>query len=391
MPASATWHRHRLRWIGLAVAAVVLALLAALAIHVSTLLRPGRFTTLLERQLADAGITLQMEAPARPALFPRPAVRLQGFSIANEGSTTPILQADGATIVVPWRALLHGDVAIERVDVDSPRIDLGELRDLLARLPRDHGPPNLPTILTGVQLSQGTLTSDGSPILFGVDLATGALMPNRPFRMEFAARGADGVPVTASLALVPSRPEAGTIALDDVAMHIHRQNGATLALRGRGDWQGGEAISLGLAGTLAYPALKASPTSAVAPAASAPSPSSAAPPTSTATAQPVTTDKLSLKVEPARGAAPLTVALTLTGADIDADLTLRPAEVGPWWQRLLAASPGHPPGPLPVTGKASAGHLALGPLQATGVTIDAESETAPASAASTSAAPSSPR
>lgn len=150
MPA--TWQRHRMRWIALAVGVVLLALLAALAIHVQALLQPQRFTDLLERELASVGIKLEMQAAAEPTLFPRPAVRMRGFSLTNAGSSTPFLQASSATIVVPWRALLHGEVAIERVEITAPRIDLGQLKTLLARLPQHAGPPRLPTIAAGVHM-----------------------------------------------------------------------------------------------------------------------------------------------------------------------------------------------------------------------------------------------
>ncbi|MDE2496340.1 MAG: AsmA family protein, partial [Xanthomonadaceae bacterium] len=135
-----------MRWIALGTGVVVLALLVSLAIHVQALLQPQRFTDLLERELASVGIKLDMQAAAEPTLFPRPAVNMQRFSLTNAGSSTPFLQASGATIVVPWRALLRGDVAIERVEVERPHIDLGELKALLMRLPGHKGPPRLPTI-----------------------------------------------------------------------------------------------------------------------------------------------------------------------------------------------------------------------------------------------------
>ncbi|HVX04408.1 MAG TPA: membrane assembly protein AsmA, partial [Rhodanobacteraceae bacterium] len=99
MPA--TWQRHRLRWVAVAIGVVVLALLVALAIHVQALLQPQRFTDLLERELASVGIKLDMQSAAEPTLFPRPAVRMRSFSLTNIGSATPFLQANGATIVVP--------------------------------------------------------------------------------------------------------------------------------------------------------------------------------------------------------------------------------------------------------------------------------------------------
>lgn len=379
MPALTDRQRSRLRWIAIAVGVLVCALLTALAIHISALLQPQRFTGLLERELASVGIKLDLQAPASPALFPRPAVRMQGFSLTNSGSSTPVLQADGALIVVPWRALLHGEVAIERVEVDAPRIDLGQLKALLARLPRHRGPPQLPTIAAGVHMSQGILSNGGTPLLFGLSVDTGELLPGHPFQMDAAARDASGRRITASLNTVPSSSHNGVIDLNPLQLAFAQQDGASLRLAGQGHWQGGEAISLHLAGDLKYPALAPPPAGSGKPAASASAASSASSPT--------TVNKIVLDVTPPAGKTPLGIAVQLHGADTDADFHLQPTEFGAWWQRLLAASPDHPPGAMPFTGKVNVQALDLGWVKATGLHIEADPDLAPASAASTAPAP----
>lgn len=380
MRLPAAWHLHRIRWIALAIG--VLVLLAALAIHISALLQPQRFTSLLERDLAAVGVKLDLDAPAHPQLFPRPGVRLQGFSLANAGSSTPILQASGATIVVPWRALLHGDVAIERVDIDAPRIDLGELKALLARLPRHRGPPRLPTIVTGVHMSQGTLTNDGAPLLFEVSLDTGELVPGRPFRLEIAARGAGGQQISASLDTVPSAPHAGTIDFAPTRITLNKQGGLALHLTGEGHWRGGEDLALRLSGSLqhAAPGPVSAKTGAVA------SGSTAGAPATPATASVL--DQVVLVIEPARAHAPLAITVQLDGVDTHANFQLQPTEFGRWWQRLLTASPERPPGPLPISGQARVQRLDLGWFKATGLSIDAGPDLAPAAASSAAPATS---
>lgn len=380
MPA--TWQRHRLRWIALAVGVLVLALLVALAIHVQNLLQPQRFTNLLERELASVGIKLEMQAAAEPTLFPRPAVHMRSFSLTNAGSSRPFLQARGATIVVPWRAVLRGDVAIERIEVEGPRIDLGELKALLLRLPSHKGPPTLPTILAGVHMTRGTLTNGGAPLLFEFGLDTGELVPGHPFRMDASARSGDGRQIVASLETVPSLLHDGVVEFDPLRFDLDRRKGFSLQLQGRGEWHGGEAIALNLLGSLRYPSLAPPPASGSAPVASGS-------PASGKSGQPaMTVDKISVDVlPPASGKTPLEVALTLKGEDTNADFRMQPTEFGKWWQRLIAASPDHPPGPLPFTGHAEVQKLDLGWIKATGMTFSADPDLEPASAASSAPAP----
>ena len=381
MSATAPSSRHLLRWIALAIVAVVVALTIAAAVYVHNLLQPDRFTALLENDLAAVRLRLRLQAPAEPTLFPRPGVQLKGFSLTNAGSSRPVLQAAGATIVVPWRALLHGEIAIERVDVVAPHLNLDELESLLARLPRRAaGPPRLPTITTGVHMSQGTLSRNGSPLLFDFSIETGALAPGKVFRLEAAARGAAGNRFTAVLTTVPSAAHDGMIDLKALNFQLTEQQGVALQLEGDGSWRGGEDLTMQLRGTLRHRAFAPPPAASIrAPVAAASAPRPPAVP-----AEPAT-DKIALDVSPARGHAPLTVALKLDGDDAHADLRLQPTEFGRWWKRVLAAQPGQPPGALPFTGKAEVRQLDLGWLKATGLTLDAGPDLAPATSSSTAA------
>ncbi|MGH8116035.1 MAG: AsmA family protein [Rhodanobacteraceae bacterium] len=377
MTALASWQRHRLRWILTTIGIVVLALLVALAVHVYALLQPERFTSLLEHDLAGAGIRLEMQAPAEPRLFPRPGVRLQAFSLTNIGARTPVLQAEGATIVVPWRAVLHGEPAIERVEVDAPRIDLGQLQALLARLPHRAGPPQLPTIATGVHMAQGTLSNNGTPLLFQVSLDTGELVPGHTFRMDVSARTAADRSVDATLSTVPADVKNGAIALDPIELRFAKQGGISMQLAGRGSWSGGENFALQLHGTLRHPSFAPPASAKPAPADTAATPHDN-----------ISVDNVVLDIRPAHGGTPLDIALQLEGSDAHVDFHLQPTEFGHWWQRVLAASPGHPAGPLPFTGTAAVKKLDIGPLKATGLRIEADPDLAPASTAAPASASS---
>ena len=64
MSATAPSSRHPLRWIAVAITAVLVALVIAAAVYVHNLLQPDRFTALLENDLAAVGLKLRLQAPA---------------------------------------------------------------------------------------------------------------------------------------------------------------------------------------------------------------------------------------------------------------------------------------------------------------------------------------
>lgn len=363
--------RHRRRWISAALIALLLIALTVLGLHVHALLQPQRFTALLKGELASAGLTLKLRAAATPVLFPHPGVKLEGISLGVTGSGTPLLDADAATIVVPWRALLRGDAAIERVDIDSPRVDLGELKVFLARLPRRAGPPRLPTITAGIHLNQGTLAAHGAPMLFSVDVDTGTLAPGRPFHLAASARDQAGRLYSGSLTTVPSAPRAGAIAFDPLTVTLVAAAGLSLQLQGKGTWRGGEDLALMLSGQ--FRRAPATPAHASAAA-------SGHAPLQVPTA-PVA-DNLQLALTPPHGATPLTISLQLAGPDTHANLTLQPAAVAAWWARVQAATPSPAPLPMPFQGSVKVDRVDLGWLQASGIELEASPEP-PATATST--------
>lgn len=362
--------RHWLRWVLGAIAVLVAGTLLAAVVYVHLLLRPDRFTTLLQRNLAVARLDLTLAAPAEPALFPRPAVQLKGLSLYNHGASMPLLQADGATIVVPWRALWRGEVAIQRIDIQAPRVDLDQLRALFAQLPRRAGPPRLPTVDAGIHIVHGTLLRNQQPWLFNFTLTTGTLAPGRPFQLDASAHDATGGAITLGLRTTPAAPADGAIKLAPLWLDLALQDTARLNLTGEAAWRGGDALSAHLAGTLQH-----TPTAV-----------SASTPGATPRL-PAAADHVTLDLLPASAAQPATVALKLDGNHQRIDLRVQPTEFGAWWRRILAATPNRPPGPLPITGTARIPQLDLGWLHARDLTIDAGPDLQPASSASSAAPP----
>lgn len=376
MPALESLRQHPLRWITLAIVALLVALIVAIVIYVHAQLQPQRFTALLESTLSSAGLTLKLQAPAEPVLFPHPGVELQGFSLTNAGSSTPWLTANSATIVVPWRALLHGEVAIERVDIDTPHIDLAGLETLLGRLPHHQGPPRLPAIATGVHMRNGTLATRGQPLLSAFSLDTGALTPGQPFHLDASARTVSGRIISASLATVPMPPRDGAIEFTSIRMNLSERDGISLQLQGNGQWHGGTDLAMQLKGTLQHVSL--APASAT---------SAGKTPAKSVVANHATIDQVALDLTPARGAEAMTATLKLDGPDAHVDLRMQPTQFGTWWNRVLAVKPTPPAIPMPLSGTAKVQQLDLGWMQASGVTLEAGPDVAPpASAASAASA-----
>ncbi|MEN6538086.1 MAG: AsmA family protein [Mizugakiibacter sp.] len=328
---------HRALRIALIVLVALLAVALAALIAVRTLLQPARFTALLQRTAAGAGLTLSLDAPAAPALWPRPALELQGLRLTSRDAGAPLLQAARARIVLPWRALFGGAASITRLELDGPHVDLDQLRAQLARLPQSQAAPRLPHIDTGVSIAQGVLLSGGAPVLTDVAMHAGRLAAGERFTLGFRARGAHDRIYTLNLAAVP-REEAGTLQFDALTLRLGVDDFADASLAGQARWSGGEALDLALAGELTR---------------------ARHPPYA-----------LSLRATPATAVAPVNVRVKLDGADAHANAQLSPPALLAWWRGLTTAPGDALPLP-PLAGSADAASLDLGPAHVEGLRIQA--------------------
>ncbi len=367
---------HPWRWFAAAVIVLILIVLLAAVLFVRSLLQPQRFTAVLQSQLAGAGLILSVEKPAAPTLWPHPAVQLQGFRLSSIGSNAPLLTATEARIVVPWRALLHRELAIERLEIQSPRIDLDQLQALTSKLPHASGAPQLPHIGAGIRITDGTLVRGDEPLLFDIDAETGALLPDVPFRLAASARNGDDRAGRLVLSALP-RHQDDTLRFDRIRLDAQVERGPRTELAGNAVWNGGNDIDATLQGTLML--LAPSTLTANSSAASAASASGYA------TASAPRKYALALQITPARGAAPLIAALKLDGVNEHADVRVPPEALMNWWRGVLAAAPGKPLTLPPLQGHVQADEIGYGPLHMQGVTLDAGPAIAPLSAGSTPA------
>ena len=376
MNARDSMRAHPSRWIAAAVIVLVLLLALAGVLIVRALFQPQRFTALLQSQLANAGLVLSVDKPASPALWPHPAVQLQGFRLSVAGATTPLLSASEARIVVPWRALLHRELAIERLEIEDPRIDLDQLQALLSHMPHNAGAPQLPRIGAGVRIVNGTLVRGDEPLLFDVNAETGPLMPGTPFHLDASARDGADRGGKLSLRMLPQHQDS-TLRFERIDLRMGVERGAQAHLAGSAFWRGGSELGADLHGGFTLPAH-----AGVAAVASTPAPAA-----STSPAMPARSYTLALQVQPAQGATPMTTALKLDGEGKHVDVHVQPTALLDWWNGILATAPQRMLALPPIRGGAQVDVADFGPLQMQGVKIEAGPQVMPLSASS-SAAPS---
>ncbi|HET6906440.1 MAG TPA: hypothetical protein VFH52_05785 [Rhodanobacteraceae bacterium] len=372
MSASDSMRAYPWRWIAAAV--IVLILLAALAgaLIVRSLLQPQRFTALLQSQLANAGLILSVDKPASPALWPHPAVQLQGFRLSVAGAATPLLSASEARIVVPWRALLHRELAIERLEIETPRIDVDQLQTLISRMPHGAGAPQLPRIGAGLRIVNGMLVRGSEPLLFDVNAQTGPLVPGTPFHLDGSARNGADRGGKLSLRMLPQHQD-GTLRFEDIDLRMSIEQGAEAHIAGDASWAGGSGLGAILHGGLTLPAHGSVAAVASTPAAA----SSATPPV------PARNYTIALQVHPAQGANPMTAVLKLDGEGKHVDMSVQPTALPGWWNDVLGSSPETALAMPPMSGSAQLDAMDVGPLHMQGVRIEAGPQVMPVGASST--------
>lgn len=333
--------------------AVLAALLLAAIITARMLLKPARFTAMLQQYASGAGLVLAVDAGAEPELWPRPAVHMQGLRLSVAGNATPVLSASEGRLVVPWRSLLGGAPAISQLRLRSPRVDLGQLRALFDRQPTEPstGAPTIPDIDAGIHIRDGQLLQGNAVLLQDVDLTTGAFGAGRPFDLQWQARSASGRPISVRLSAIPTQKN-GQLALGTLQLHIASGDQASVQLSGHLDWRGGARLDGELHGPLVV-----------------------------ADNHYATTLTF---VAPLAGA-PLHVQLGLDGDATHVALNMAPTQLVQWWQGMVSDTPTALALP-PLQGRVQTDKLDVGSMHVEGLRIDSgpapASSTAPAAAAS---------
>lgn len=335
-------------------ATLLLVAVALIAVHF--LLQPERITAVLKSQAREAGLELNLASPATPALFPRPALELQGITLSAQGASMPILLAARGTLALPWRTLFRGETIISQMQIDSPRVDLDALQSWASGLPSGPSTPpaEIPRIDAGVHITRGSLVRGNQMLLGDVELDAGKLAPHQPFLLNIVAKDAQGTPTQLRLSLTPS-VNRGALQLDNIALHLAHSSSVTLQLKGNARWRGAADASAHLDGKLDHANSGEYATS--------------------------------IELTPANENNPLMLGLKLDGPDNHADLQVPPLALADWWSQL-----DHDEGPRlavpPGNGHAEIARIDTGDVSIEGLTIQAGTDV-PAPATS-SAPPAQP-
>lgn len=344
----------RLTLIILSGGTLLLVAVALIAVHL--LLQPERITAMLQRQAHDAGLELSLASPATPALFPRPALELEGITLSAQNANMPILLAARGSLALPWRTLVHGETVISQMQIDSPRVDLDALQSWLDDLPPGPAavPTAIPSIDAGVHITRGSLVRGNQMLLGEVELDAGRLAAGHAFPLTITAKDSDRIPTQMRLSVTPSIKN-NALVLDNISLYLAHSSTLTLHLAGNARWRGAADASAHLAGKLDH--ANAGQYDAV------------------------------IALTPADQSEPLMLALKLDGPDNHADLHIPPLALASWWSQL-----DHDDGPKltvpPGNGHAEVANIDTGSISIEGLTIQAGTDVPAPS--STAASPPKP-
>lgn len=179
--------RLRRRWIVL-LALLGFALVAAWWINRQ--LEPQRLTALLLREAGQAlDLELSIEGEPQYALRPEPRLVLPNLTVRRLGELPPLLRARRIDVSLPWATLLDTDapLAITRVELDTPQLDLVLLRSWLESRPA--GDSRLPTLSAGLAIRDGSIR-DTDWSARAITLSLPRFVQGEPLHVELDAEAA---------------------------------------------------------------------------------------------------------------------------------------------------------------------------------------------------------
>ncbi|SDY32828.1 hypothetical protein SAMN04487939_101851 [Lysobacter sp. yr284] len=190
---------------------IALALLLAALIGLRWVSRPSQVGWIVLSQTGRAlGLEISASGASEYRLRGTPMLEVRDLVARVPGSDTPLLRAGRVYLAVPWTTIRAAGASldVERVELDAPQLDLGELQRWLASRPASTEPLKLPRLSRGARVRDGRVAGEGWSVqAIGVEFAE--LDPDKPVRGRLRGRAlADGVEVPFDLYATLQRPAA---------------------------------------------------------------------------------------------------------------------------------------------------------------------------------------
>ena len=159
-PAPAAPERRRWRRRVLVAAGAALVLMLALR-WVS---QPSQVSAILLDRLGHAlDLELSASGASEYRLRGTPMLEVRDLVARRPGAATPLLRAERVYLSLPWRTIRAAGAVldVERVELDAPQLDVGELQRWLAARPPSPAPLRLPTLSRGARIERGRAIGSG--------------------------------------------------------------------------------------------------------------------------------------------------------------------------------------------------------------------------------------
>ncbi|MGY0611585.1 hypothetical protein [Luteimonas sp. A501] len=148
---------------GLALAAGIAGIALLLVVLAAALvMQPQRLARLVLGGVGDGlGLDISFEGEARYRLRGTPMLEVHGVVVRQPGDAEPLLRASRVLVALPWSTVRTrgAPLALERIELDAPVLDLPRLQAWLASRPPGEG--GLPSLSDGVTVRDGRVFADG--------------------------------------------------------------------------------------------------------------------------------------------------------------------------------------------------------------------------------------
>lgn len=172
---------------------LVVALIAiALLIALFWISRPRNVAAIVTNRVgATLGLEITAGGTSEYRLRDTPMLVLRDVVVREPGAATVLLSARRIHVALPWSTLRSGgdDLVAQRIELDSPRLDLPTLQHWLSTRPPS-AQKRLPTLTEGLAINDGEIVNNDWRI-DGIHADMPMLDPRRPMRARLEGRYLD--------------------------------------------------------------------------------------------------------------------------------------------------------------------------------------------------------